>query len=470
MRLLLLFVLTASIIGCSDPDSLLDRMRESGELVVATRNSATTYYLGPEGYAGLECELVQLFATEIGVNARFVIPGSVEQILEQVSNGSAHIAAAGLTVLPSRHARVRFAPSYQDITQQVVYRRGSRRPRSVGDLVDSQLEVVAGSSHEEELIRLAREYPNLKWQSHPDLESEQLLYLVNEQVIDHTIADSNEVALNRRYYPTLRVAFELTEPQQLAWALAHSHDSSLYKAVSRFFTRIKNDGTLNQLIERYYGYVENLNFVDKRAFHRHVVQRLPALLPHFRHAAETTGLDWRLLAAIGYQESHWNPDAISPTGVRGIMMLTKNTAEQLAIADRLDPEQSILGGARYLRIVETKIPERIAEPDRFWLTLAGYNLGFGHLEDARILTQSKGADPDKWADVKQRLPLLSQKNWYKKTRYGYARGREALTYVDNIRSYHDLLEWKFPPRTQDPEVPYPANDVKARKRMESSAN
>jgi membrane-bound lytic murein transglycosylase F len=455
LRLALLLVLTGVVAGCTNPPPVLEQIQAAGELVVVTRNSPTTYYEGPEGIKGLEYDLVQLFAEQLKVKVRFVLADSLADIFAMVTDGSAHIAAAGLTVLPSRKTRLKFGPSYQEITPQVVYRAGSRRPASVADLVDSQLEVMAGSSHELALRKLQKDYPGLTWQAHLDLESEQLLYLVREQVIDYTIADSNEVALNRRYYPELRVAFDLTEPQQLAWALAHSSDSSLYQEVSDFFEKIKQDGTLEQLIERYYGYVESLNLVDNRTFQRHVAQRLPAYRSYFLEAAEATGIDWRLLAAIGYQESHWNPDAVSPTGVRGIMMLTLGTAKRLEVVDRSDPQESILGGARYLRIVQKKIPERIPEPDRLWFTLAGYNIGFGHLEDARILTQRQGADPDKWADVKQRLPLLSQKKWYETTRHGYARGREPVTYVDNVRSYYDLLTWRFPREPESPQPIYP---------------
>jgi membrane-bound lytic murein transglycosylase F len=125
------------------------------------------------------------------------------------------------------------------------------------------------------------------------------------------------------------------------------------------------------------------------------------------------------------------------------MMLTLATAKHMKIESRLDPEQSIIGGAKYLRFVENRLPDHIHEPDRLWLTLAGYNVGFGHVEDARILTQELGDDPDKWAEVKQHLPKLSLKKWYKKLKRGYARGKEAVNYVDNIRAYYELLKWQL---------------------------
>jgi len=290
--------------------------------------------------------------------------------------------------------------------------------------------------------------------SHTDLDSGELLHLVQERLIDYTVADSNELLLNQHHYPELKPAFDLSGPQPMAWALAHSQDASLYRAVRDFFERIQEDGRLGELLERYYGNRTRLSFVDRRDFRRHLAMRLPPLIPLFRKAAKATGLDWRLLAAIGYQESHWDPKAVSPTGVRGIMMLTRDTARQLKVKDRRDPEQSIMGGARYIRVVEAKIPERIVEPDRLWLTLAGYNIGFGHLEDARIITQRQGGDPDKWSDVRERLPLLAKKKWHQTTRHGYARGQEPVTYVDNVRTYFEMLRWRFPVHLPAAEAPY----------------
>ena len=273
--------------------------------------------------------------------------------------------------------------------------------------------------------------------------------------IDFIVGDSNEIAINRRYFPKINIGFDISPPEQLAWALPHSQDNSLYNKTIEFFKKIKKSGELDQLLERYYGHVDRMNFVDKRTFWRHVEDRLPKYEKLFKKAAEKTGYDWRLLAAVGYQESHWNPKAKSPTGVRGLMMLTKATAKQLKIKNRLDPKASIMGGARYLTIVEKKIPERIPMPDRLWLTLAGYNVGFGHLEDARILTERRGGNPDKWSHVRRYLPELSKPEVHKTLRYGYARGQEPVNYVDNIKNYFDLLVWKDQLKKQQTEdVPF----------------
>jgi len=441
MRFTLLLLLTSMVAACDLNQSHLDRVQDRGELRVLTRNSATTYYEGPQGPTGFEYDLAAGFADYLGVDLKLTIPDSFAEILRRIAAGEADLAAAGLTVTRARRAVVNFGPVYQKITPQLVYRFGTPAPKNLNDIHGS-LEVVAGSSHAERLRALKEEYPDLVFQENTELESEQLLNLVWEQVIDYTVADSNEVAINRRYYPELRVAFDLNSSESLAWAFPPGDDHSLLDKARDYFTGLREDGRLEQLLERYYGHVGEFDYVGTRRYMSHIRQRLPRYRDLFIKAGEETGLDWRLLAAIGYQESHWNPRAVSPTGVRGIMMLTQATMKQLGInKSRHDPEASILGGARYIAQVKRKIPGRIPEPDRTWMALAAYNVGYGHLEDARILAQRDGADPDKWVDVKKYLPLLSQKRWYKQTRHGYARGREPVRYVENIRSYYDILVW-----------------------------
>ncbi len=438
---LIIAAIVIALAGCSIPPPLVEQIKAEGKLKVITRNAATTFYEGPQGFAGFEYELVEMFADDLGVEVEYLIPDKFDETFDMLINKQAHMAAAGLTVTPGREHRVRFGPSYQQVTQQVVYRGESYRPRKLEDLFGKTVEVIAGTSHDEELGRLQQQHPNLHWLSRSDIDSEELMQRVQNQEIDYTIADSNEIAVYRRYYPMLRVAFDLTEPQPLAWAFTHAEDASLFQAMERFFERIRNDGTLDQLLERYYGHIEQLNYVDTRTFLRQMKSRLPKYQPFFEKAEAESGIEWQRLAAVGYQESHWNPRAKSPTGVRGIMMLTQITAKQVNVTKRSDAEQSIMGGARYMLFIDKRIPKRIQEPDRFWLMLAAYNIGYAHLEDARILTQQAGDNPDKWADIKKHLPKLSKKRWYQQTKHGYTRGNEAVKYVDNIRSYYELLKW-----------------------------
>ena len=431
---------------------ILKQIENSGELVVLSRNSPTTYYEGPEGPTGFEYELAEKFADFIGVKLKIITPDNLNEIFNMLDKNEAHLAAAGLTITEARKKRVRFGPGYQEIKEQLIYNNQDFKPETIEDLEFGNLEVVAGSSHVEKLIELKKQNPDLVWNEHDDMESEQLLQLVADKIIDYTIADSNELALNQRFLLELRAAFDISEPQQLAWAFPLTDDTSLYDKAMVFFWQIINNGELTQLIERHYGHVSKFDYVGNRIYLRHIATRLTEYQDMFIESAEKYNLDWRLLAAVGYQESHWNPRAVSPTGVRGIMMLTLQTAGQLGIKNRLDPESSIYGGAKYLSQIRDRLPESIKEPDRTWFALASYNVGFYHVEDARIIAQKLNKDPNKWIDIKSTLPLLSRKKWYKQTRFGYARGWEPVRYVENIRRYYDLLNWQLSKADDDKEL------------------
>jgi membrane-bound lytic murein transglycosylase F len=441
LRVAIGLMLVPFLNACSKADTQLQQVLERGELQVITRNAATAYFEGPEGPRGIEYDLAKGFADSLGVKLKVVPSTNVSDVLHRLGKNEGDLAAAGLTVTAAREKMFRFTPPYQTVNQKVVYRSGNRRPANVADLAGRRLEVVSDSSHAERLRNLQQDYPYLAWAENSSVDSEELLTLVWERVVDFTVADSNELILNQRYYPELKVAFDLTDPEPLAWAFRRDKDDSLYLAAVDYFQRIEEDGTLAQLMERNYGHVEDFDFVGSRIFQRYMATRLPTYLPHFQRAAETTGLDWRLLAAMGFQESHWDPNAISPTGVKGIMMLTLVTASDLGIAERTDPVQSINGGARYLKELIALVGKRIGGPDQLWFAVAAYNVGLGHLEDARVITQIRGGNPDLWKDVKQNLPLLTKQAWFSRTKYGYARGYEPVKYVENIRSYYDILVW-----------------------------
>ncbi len=450
MRFALLSSVILTLISCDNnisitpPVSKLEQIKKAGVLQVATRLDPSTYYPLPEGgHSGLEYDLVMLFAKQLGVEVNFQTPNHFEAILQKTITGDIDIAAAGLTITRERKKNIRFAPPYHEVTEQVIYRSGTPRPKKVADLFNGILEITQGTSHAESLKKLKQiSNPNLNWVSNKNLDSNQLLSLVNDGLIDYTVADSNQVILMRRFYPNLYVAFNISKPRFLAWALPLSDDDSLFQEVTRFFEKIKNDKTLIQLLDRHYGHAEKLTAFGKIKFYQHQKTRLPEYKPYFVETGKKYNIDWRLLAAIGYQESHWEKSAISPTGVRGIMMLTNNTAKQLGIKNRIDPKQSIQGGALYFHQRLKKIPRRVQEPDRTWFALASYNIGFGHLEDARLLTECYGSNPNKWIDVKKFLPKLSLEYWHKQTKHGYARGGEPVVYVENIRNYYDLLIWQ----------------------------
>jgi membrane-bound lytic murein transglycosylase F len=298
--------------------------------------------------------------------------------------------------------------------------------------------VQAGTSYAERLNELKQQYPELRW-TEVDKETEELMQVVWEGLLEISIADSNIVAINRQYFPEIQVAFNLQNPESLAWAFPLGEDHSLYDAAVKFLEKSRASGELAQLVDRYYGPASRSNFVNLSVYKVRIRSRLAQYQLMFEKAAKQYNLDWRLLAALGYQESYWDPAATSPTGVRGMMMLTEETANQLGIDNRLDVTQSIDGGAHYLQSLIERMPPGITEPDRTWMALAAYNIGTGHLEDARIITQKQGRDPNKWSDVKNYLPLLAETEWYSKTKNGYARGLEPVIFVNAVRTYYDVL-------------------------------
>ncbi len=431
----------AAISTCSPRKSAVEEIRASGTLKVATVNSPTTYYVGPDGEpTGYEYDLVSGLAQQLGVRLELVLASTPPEAIQMALAGKAQMAAAGIGVNPERAAELRFSTPLQDVIPQLVYRKGTTKPKSLASL-NGSLAVVDGGIHAQRLRELrASEFPTLSWQEIPDVESEELLFRVSNGDLDYTIANSDLLAINQRYYPNLRIAFPVAESQPLAWAFPASSDGSLYQAANTYIEHL-DAAELSRLRDRYFGHIEQVDSYGALTLANHVESRLPRYRTMFEKVAASVGLDWRLLAAIGYQESHWNPAATSPTGVRGIMQLTNATASLMKIADRDDPAQSIDGGARYFRMLLDQLPTEVQEPDRTWLALAAYNIGYGHLLDARALVRQQGGDPDRWLDIRERLPLLTQSRWHSKTKYGYARGHEAVTYVGNVRTYYDMLVW-----------------------------
>lgn len=413
-----------------------------GELRVVTQNSPATFYYGADEPRGIEYELARGFAERLGVELRIETADRTWEIFPEIHAGRAHIGAAGLSAGQAREALVTFGPAYQRVEQQLIYRRGHERPESLKELTGEAVHVLAGSPHARPLRR-AR--PELRWTEDPDATAETLIRRVAQGEIDYAVVDSNALRMLRHYYPEVLDAFSVGRPSNVAWALP-KHADALRERVAAYFAEIEATGELQAIIDRHYYAAHEFDYVGARAFVRHLKTRLPQYRAMFEQAERETGIDWRLLAAMSYQESHWDPEAVSPTGVRGLMMLTQNTAAMMGV-DRNDPLDSILGGARYYARIQDKIPERIVEDDRRWFAVAAYNIGFGHVEDARIITEIQGGNIDEWEHVRRRLPLLSDEKWHSRVRRGYARGAVPVQYVENVRRYYALLQW-----ITDPEI------------------
>jgi membrane-bound lytic murein transglycosylase F len=440
LKIALAIIATLLLGTCSQPPSVLEEILHSGELRVVTRNLPSAYYLGAAGPQGPEFDLASRFAADLGVRLYIYSVPNAADVVRELESRRAHVAAAGLTRGIPLPTGLGFGPPFQQVREHLIFRQGDSRPKSIAQVLDSHIEVVEGGVHAATLESLRVQQPKLSWVENPTTETEELLYRLSRREFDYTVADSNEFAIGRAFHPEIRIAFDLSGGKALAWAL-DARDASLLNRVTAFYASVKAEGRLASILDTYYAGTERFDYIQARVFIDDIQTRLPQYRHWFREAAAEVGVDWRLLAAIGYQESHWSPLATSQTGVRGLMMLTEGTARQLGVSDRLDPRESIFGGARYFVLMRNQLPRRILEPDRTWMTLAAYNVGIGHLEDARILTQIHGKNPDAWDDVREHLPLLTQSKWYTQVKRGYARGWEPVRFVDNIRSYIDILDW-----------------------------
>ncbi|NLS14117.1 membrane-bound lytic murein transglycosylase MltF [Vibrio sp. SM6] len=455
--------------GCqieSKPQSEFEQIKARGVLRVGTLNNQLSYYIGPNGPAGLDYELARQFADELGVKLELIPAYRQSELFPALANREIDIIATGLKQSSQDSDQFRAGPAYYYISEQLVYKKGQRRPRNLEQLIEEQAKLTA--QHHESQSDVTSENASQQPQTLPDqllqvveyspaaatlrvlqsqhaelqfktvnADSFDLLKQVSEGSLRFTVADSVELSLAQRIAPDLALAFELTEDQPVSWFVRRSKDESLYAMLIEFFGERNQSGELALLEEKYMGYVDSFDYVDTRAFIRALDKTLPKWAPLFEKYAEE--FDWRLIAALAYQESHWNPLAKSPTGVRGMMMLTLPTAKSVNVTNRLDAEQSVRGGVEYLRRTVNRIPDSIVAHEKIWFALASYNVGFGHVMDARRLTQKQGDDPNAWSDVKERLPLLRQKQYYRQTRYGYARGDEALNYVENIRRYYQSI-------------------------------
>ena len=447
MSFLISFAVAFLLTSCTQSDDSSKKITTDSpkkELVFVTHNGPTTYYMnGDNEFSGIEYDLAALFVKDFApeYQIKFLLVPSISDVIPTLLKGQANIAAANLTVTRLRQQLVQFSKPYQETQQQLVYNNEvGDKPKNIAAIADRKIAVPAGTSFAERLSQIQEKEPSLHWHALKQTNSETLLDEVATGVLDFTIADSYLVAIMQNYYPNLEVAMPLGDTEKIAWALAKNADPALVKKVNMFFDKIKKDGTLHNLLDRYYGNSNRLNTLDITTFMKLTDTLLPKYRNIFKQAQEITGIDWRLLAAVSYRESHWDTFSTSPTNVRGLMMLTESTADLMGVTDRLDPKQSIPAGAKYIVKMIEAVPERIPEPDRTYMALAAYNIGYAHVEDARILAKRLNLNPDRWADVKKTLVLLNNPEYYLDAKYGYASGGAPVIFVESIRSYQRILE------------------------------
>jgi membrane-bound lytic murein transglycosylase F len=435
--LALIIGLTVSACSRIDPPGKL------GELVVAVPADPVFYQAGASAdeLSGIEHDLAQAFADDLGVKLRFIVARDITELGDLVRSGKAHYAAA--MPMTREPAGLRFSAPLREVRQLLVQHDDSLPLDDDESLVGQRIEVLRGSP-QIEAIRSLEVAPAPEIVEAPQTNAIDLLARVAIRDADLVAVDSVHFDIGANYYPELAIALELPGTTAYAWAF-HAGDESLAARADDFIARSRQNGLIARLDDRYFGHVRRINAVGAAAFLDHVQTRLPRYRVLFHEAQLLSGVDWRLLAALAYQESRWDPLATSPTGVRGMMMLTEDTADRLRVGNRLDPRQSIIAGSRYFADLRDQLPPEVKEPDRTWMALAAYNLGMGHMNGARQFAMGLKRDPASWYDMKKVLPLLARPEYYRRLKSGRARGGEAVIMAENIRTYQGILNRFEPP-------------------------
>jgi len=426
-------------------NSVLERIKKRGLLNVVLLNAPSTYVIGADGPQGFEYDLLKSYADHLGVDLNITAAHTVKEALVLSQRKDIDITSASLAKTDKRKKMYNFGPSYFEVQEQVICNRDMLRtnnfPRSVEDLAGLSIMVGADTSYIETLRNLQDDGYDINVTVSPDDSTEELLQMVANHTIDCSVADSNIYSINLRYFPNIAMAFSVSRREQLAWILP-KNSLKLKVDMYSWLNDYNQKGLMAQLKDHYYGYILFFDYYNTKMFYKRMKSRLPKYKKYFIQAAKKYGIPWTLLAAVSYQESHWNPRAKSFTGVRGLMMLTRKTARILGVKNRLNPQQSVNGGARHLKEMIRHIPPSIKDENRLKFALAAYNIGYGHIKDARKLTKKLGLNENVWNDLKTVLPLLSHKKYYRNLQYGYARGEEPVKYVESIYNYRDILEKK----------------------------
>lgn len=419
--------------------SQLDKIRNNDTLRVLTDNNANCYYLYRGKQMGFEYDLCKSFAEYLDVELKVITP-KWNEIFTDLHNDNGDLIAANLTVTDERDNHVDFSNPYLKIKQHIITHYDNRSIKTIDDLAGKKIHIRKGTSYHQSLQKLLDNGLKFDLVLYNDLPTEEFIRRVAKKEIKYTVSDSHIAHLNRRYYPDIRISIAIEEEQGLGWAVKEG-DNNLLSEINKFFVKIKNNGQYKKIYERYFANIEIYDYVDVVKFHQRINSRLPKYKATIIKQAQKYNFDWRLIAAIIYQESHFDPWARSFSGVKGLMQVTLVTAREMGISNRLNPEQSIKAGVKYLHRIYNRF-EDIDGFDRILFSMASYNIGYGHVRDAQKIARKKGLDPYKWASLEETLPLLRYRKYYEKTKYGYARGTEPVRYVNHIMTYYDILRRK----------------------------
>jgi len=418
----------------------VEKIRKNGKLRLITDKAISTYYLYNNKPTGFEYDLAREFAKFMNVELDVITPGW-NNMFAYLKQGKGDFIAAGIAITAPRLEYTDFSIPYMTIRQRIIHHNLIFSPKDIKDMEVRIFHVRRGTSHQYRLADIKASGVPLEYVLHNNVPTEELIGMVHDREIKFTIADSNIALLSRRFFPDIRIGIPIQERESLAWAV-RKNDNEMLKQINKFFLYATNTGILKRITTRHYGNIDNFDAYELKKFHNRIKTRLPKYKNVIKTESAKYGFDWRLIAAVVYQESHFNPEAKSFTNVRGLMQVTEITAKEMGIKNRRDPQQSIHAGIKYLALMYKRFDYIKDESQRLLFALASYNIGYGHVKDAISLAKEKGYDPNTWKGLKATLPLLSKAKYYNQTKYGYARGWEPVHYVERIQTYFDILKQK----------------------------
>jgi len=418
----------------------LEKITKTGVLRLITNNSINTYYYYNGEPTGFEYDLAKEFAAFLNVELDVVTPGW-NNMFGYLEQGKGDFIASGLAITKKRLEQVNFSIPYMTIQQHIVHHKLVFGPKNIEDLTFRTIDIRRGTSYHSRLEEIKGSGIDFNYILHDNIPTEDLIRMVHNRKIKFTVADDNVAYLNQRYYPDIQIGIPIQKKESLAWAV-NKNDSQLLEQINKFFLYANETGILQQILAKYYANIEETDPFDLKRFHQRIKTRLPKYKKTIVEESIKHDFDWKLIAAVVYQESHFSPTAKSFTNVQGLMQVTTVTAEEMGIKNRLNPSQSIKAGIKYLDKMVKKFDYMEDDYEKILFALASYNIGYGHVMDAMRIAKKKGLNETSWQDLKTVLPLLSNPKVYKKTRHGYARGWEAVQYVERILTYFDILKQK----------------------------
>ncbi len=415
----------------------LSQVRAKKEIVVLTTQSPLIYSQARRGEPfGIDHDLLQSFASSYGIKLRFVVLPDEESVLRALAKNEGDIAAARLRS-PEENSGFLTGPAYEDSALELFCHR-NLKIQNIKDLSFKRLALLK----KDDFKGLSQRLPLLTPTSHIEIISNQknqdLFTELNDGKHDCVIAEALSGSYQLRLFPDIERIAQMSSSYSLSWMLT-AENRDLLLLMQAWFQKASREDEIMRVLDRYKNYLTTLSAQDLTQFFKNSKETLPIYRKAFKEAGARNKLPWQLIASVAYQESHWNPDARSFTGVLGMMQLTNETAEHMGVEDRTDPWQSIRGGSKYLRFLLNKMPKDVNPKDRLALALAAYNIGIAHLWDAQKLAVQLGRNPNSWYHLKEVLPLLADPDYAEYLAYGPARGYETVDFVERVKAFYNLM-------------------------------